>query len=201
MDLQQEAKRRELYARLQELKARPRRGDSRMIRGGLVAMLLLPLAFGYYAVALTFDALRAVTGAEHIHGTVQSVEARAVSDEDDGTTTSGTGTVIVVAFPDARGVRAHRPVQHGGATDDDVTFSGDLIDLDTYRPGTVVDLLYHPELDDRIWLDDFRALWLLPLILVAVTLAAGFLTVGGLIVLWPDIGHDLHMTRLTQNRR
>jgi len=179
----------EFKRRLAELQARTGKSRARAdiaVKFGLIAMLLLPSAFGVFAWQFAADAWRAVSGGKSLMGTVHAVDAASYSYEDsDGMTRSGTSYIIHVAFASDSGKRLIRPLQHGGAGDEDTGFAQDILDIDDYRPGTVVHILYHPELGDRIWLDDFRALWLLPLILGGATLMSGFLAVGGLIVLWP----------------
>lgn len=157
-----------------------------MTKLGLILLLLLPAAFGYFAWQFSADARLAVVGAESLAGTVQDVDAQSYSYQDsDGTTRSGTSYTVYVAFSTDSGKRLVKPLQHGGAGDQDTKFARDVLETDRFKPGTAVDILYHPELGGRIWLDDFRALWLLPLILIGATLASAFLVIGGLIVLWP----------------
>lgn len=177
-----------LAARMAELKAgaagRRKRSDL-ILRFGLIVMLLLPAGFGYFAYIFAADGLLAVSGATSVTGVVRDVEQLTSTYRENNTTKHSVSFVIQVAFPGEGGVEMVKPLQHGGATDEDTRFARDLLDIDAYEPGTEVALLYHPERDHRIWLDDFEALWLLPLIMGGAMLVAGFLVIGAMVVLWP----------------
>lgn len=183
-----EQRRAEMRARLETLKQTSRlrrRGNDWIVRIGLVVLLLLPAGFGYYAYVFIADGVRAVSGAQAVKGKVREVERRITTTGKGSNTSVSDVFIIHVKFTGSDGRKLDRPVQYGGAGDDDTHFAGTLVDLQEYRAGTIVDLLYHPELGDRIWLDDFRPLWLLSLILIGCTLVSGNLVIGGMVVFWP----------------
>lgn len=176
-------------------------GRQTWVKLGMLVMLALPLGFGWLFYVYLTDALAAVWGAERIQGTISKVVSESYTYDDDGSTRTGYSHVLYVSFAARDGRRVTRPVQHGGSGSEDVDFADDLIDIDAFTPGTVVALLYHPERGDAVWLDDVRALWLLPLILGVATLLAGFLVIGALVVLWPKPPVDieaLHRARLRE---
>ncbi|MEQ9643303.1 MAG: DUF3592 domain-containing protein [Alphaproteobacteria bacterium] len=188
MNESREDSRARLAARLAEMKqtrgSRRRRGEL-ILRCGLIAMLLLPAGFGYFAYLFTADAWLAVSDARPVAGTVREVEQISTTYRENNTTKTSTSYIVHVTFRGDGGREMVRPLQHGGATDDDTRFARDILDIGDYPVGTEVALLYHPEREHRVWLDDFRALWILPLIMGGAALVAGFLVAGGLVVLWP----------------
>jgi len=180
-----------MMARLAELKSssvRRRTQGDLVVRIGLIAMLLLPAGFGYLAYVFAADAFLAVSDARSIDGVVHDVERETTTFREDDTTKTSVSYVIQVRFRAENGEEKIMPLQHGGASDEDTRFARDIIDIDDYRVGASIPLLYHPELGHRIWPDDFRAIWLLPLILGGATLVASFLIVGATFALWPRNG-------------
>lgn len=183
-----EENRSRMKARLAHLKASSarRRGQGDLVaRFGLLAMLLLPAGFGYFAYVFAADAFLAVTDARAITGVVHDIEQETTTYREDNTTKTSVSYRILVRFRAENGEERTMPLQHGGASDEDTRFARDIIDIDDYQIGSVIDLYYHPELGHRIWPDDFRAIWLLPLVLGGAALAALFLVLGATFALWP----------------
>lgn len=188
MSESREESRARLAARLAEMKktsGRRRNSSELVLRCGLIAMLLLPAGFGYFAWLFIADALVAESGARSVAGVVHEVEQETSTYRENNTTKTSTNYIIHVAFRGDGGIEMIKPLQHGGATDEDTRFARDILDIDEYPRGTEVALLYHPEMQHRVWLDDFRALWLLPLVMGGAALVAAFLAIGAIVVLWP----------------
>jgi hypothetical protein len=141
-------------------------------------MLVLPASFGYLFCLFAIDAWTAVSGAYEIEGTVVRVESEGHTYRSEGWDKTTYSYTIFVTFEAINGAPMVAAVQHGGASDTDTGFAEDAIDISKFEAGVSVPLLYHPELGHRVWLDDFWALWLIPL-LTGVATVVGFLLIGG----------------------
>lgn len=168
----------------------------------LLALLLLPAALGFALYLHVGAALTATSGAVRLEGTVDRVAAKRESYRDsDGTSKTETTYKLFVRFRTPDGRALSRAVQHNGAGDDDVIFGQDAVDMGRYGAGRPVALLYHPELEDKVWLDDFRAIWFLSLLLAGFTLVALAVVLFIAKALWPKPPPDPAAVREAELRQ
>jgi hypothetical protein len=145
-----------------------------------VILLTLPIVLAVWAYSATGDLRTALDGAVRVEGVVERIDVRRKKGRYARSVV--TGYVLHVRFTTPDGEEITRAAQAEGAGDGDTTFGPDSIDPTDFRPeGTVkVDVLYHPELDGKIWIDDFWLLWIFPLFMAGAALLS--LAIAGVVV-------------------
>jgi hypothetical protein len=141
------------------------------------------VGLGIWAWSASDELWTAVRGAVRTEGVVERIEGvREKTRKRRRREEILAGYIIFVRFTGPDGVERVLPAQYGGTTPEDTVFDEYTTDITDFRPEgeKEVSLLYHPELGNLVWINDFYTLWAYPLFLWLATLVSAL--VAGLII-------------------